>query len=140
MRKIRVLFVCSRNGVHSPMAEGLLNRLDSEHFEAMSAGIERGETHPLTVKAMREIGIDVERRIPKTINDVSGLSFDFVITLCERARAECPTFPEAELVHWRFDEPFGSLGSHETRAYVSIAPRPTGPAHPFVCASPGSIN
>ena len=50
--KIRVLFLCSDNSVQSPMAEGLLKRLDSEHFEAMSAGIERGETHPLTLKVV----------------------------------------------------------------------------------------
>jgi protein-tyrosine-phosphatase len=69
VRRIRVLFLCWDNRVQSPMAEGLLNRFDSVHFEAMSAGIERGETHPLTVKAMREIGIDLERRIPKSIDD-----------------------------------------------------------------------
>lgn len=105
MRKIRVLFLCADNSVQSPIAEALLNKFDSEHFEAMSAGIERGETHPLTVKAMSDIGIDLEKRTAKAIDDISGLHFDFVITLCERARAQCPAFPEAELVHWRFDDP-----------------------------------
>src|SRR5215510_6042417 len=108
MKKIRVLFLCSDNSVSGPMAEGLLRRLDSEHFMAMSAGIKRGETHSLAVKAMSEIGIDLEKRTPKGIGDVLGLRFDFVIALCDRARAECPEFPGAEIVHWRLDNPLGS--------------------------------
>ena len=103
--KLRVLFVCATNGVHSPMAEALLNRLDSEHFEATSAGIDRGEMHPFTVEVMRPSDIDLEGTRTKTTREVLRLHFDFVITLCDRARFECPRFAEAELVHWRFDNP-----------------------------------
>lgn len=121
MKKIRVLFLYSENGVHSPMAEALLNKFDSEHFEAVSAGIQRGETHPLTVKAMREIGIDLETRIPRAIDDVLGLHFDFVITLSDRAKAECPPFAGAELVHWRFDDPLAALDhTKEERMFQSL--------------------
>jgi arsenate reductase len=103
------------------MAEGLLNRFDSEHFEAVSAGIERGGTHPLTLKAMGEIGIDLERRIPKAIDDVSGFHFDFVITLCDRARTHCPRFPDAEIVHWRFDDPLAASDhSKQARMFQSL--------------------
>src|SRR5215510_8653552 len=108
MKKIRVLFLCSDNGVYGPMAEGLLKRLDSEHFVAMSAGIECGKTHPLAAKAMSEIGIDLKMGVLKGIHDVSGLHFDFVITLCDRARAECPEFPGAEIAHWRLDNPMAA--------------------------------
>jgi arsenate reductase len=87
------------------MAEALLNRLDSEHFEATSAGIERGTTHPLTADAMKAIDIDMEGRAMKTIRDVMPLDFDFVITLCDRARFECPKFSGAEVVHWQLDNP-----------------------------------
>src|SRR6266446_144337 len=69
VKRIRVLFlcatICATNGVQSPMAEALLNRLGSEHFEVTSAGIERGEMHPLTVDVMRAIGIDMEGRVSK---------------------------------------------------------------------------
>src|SRR5437868_7036318 len=58
MKRIRVLFLCATNGVQSPMAEALLNRLGSEHFEVTSAGMDCGEMHPLTVEVMRGIGID----------------------------------------------------------------------------------
>jgi arsenate reductase len=121
VKKISVLFLCSDNGVHSPMAEEMLNRFDSEHFEAMSAGIECGETHPLTVMAMSEIGIDLEGRTPRGIDALSGLHFDFVITLSDRARANCPAFPDAEVVHWRFDDPLATLDhTNQERMFQSL--------------------
>src|SRR5262245_60269002 len=87
------------------MAEVLLKQVDSEHFEAVSAGLDRGESHPLTVEVMQEIGVDLKARAPKTIHDLFNRHFDFVITLSDRARSECPTFPEADVVHWEFDDP-----------------------------------
>ena len=111
MKKIRVLFVCARNGVQSPMAEGLLKAVDSAHFEVLSAGIERGETHPLTIEVMREVNIELEGRATKASTDVSGLGFDFVITLCDRSRRECPKFPKAEVVHWQFPDPLAPMDS-----------------------------
>ncbi len=102
--KFRVLFLCANNGVQSPMAEALLNALDSKHFDAISAGIDSGQVHPLTVAVMKEVGIDLNGKITKTTQDIMDRRFDFVITLCERARAECPIFQEAELVHWQLDD------------------------------------
>jgi protein-tyrosine-phosphatase len=115
--KLRVLFLCATNGVQSPMAEVLLNGLDSEHFEATSAGIDPGEMHPLTVEVMKEIGFDLERRVTKQTHDGLGLGFDFVITLSDRARAGCPKFPEAEVVHWQFDDPLAAL-DHMKRKHM----------------------
>jgi len=103
--KHKVLFVCARNDLYSPMAEALLNKVDAQHFDVMSAGIERGEMHPFVVEVMKEVGIDLERRVAKTAQEMLDRRFDFVITLCDRARRECPKFRGAELVHWRFDDP-----------------------------------
>ena len=91
------------------MAEALLNKLDSEHFDVMSAGIAQGEPHPMMVDVMKEIGIDLQRRVTKTTQDVLDRSFDFVITLCDKARRECPNFEGAEIVHWRFDDPLSAV-------------------------------
>src|SRR5262245_45098711 len=91
------------------MAEALLNRLDSEHFDVASAGVDPGETHPLTLEVMKEIGLDLDGRVTKSTHDVSGRKFDFVITLSDRAKTGCPRFPEAEHIHWQFDEPVSSL-------------------------------
>ena len=58
---------------------------------------------------MGEIGIDLGARVAQTTQDVGSSRFDFVITLSDRARLECPEFPEAELVHWQFHDPLAEL-------------------------------
>ena len=83
--------------------------MDSANFDVTSAGIDCGEMHPLAIEVMKEIGVDLERRVPKAMDDVLNLRFDFVITLCDRARVACPGFPEAELVDWRFDDPLAAM-------------------------------
>ena len=103
--KLRVLFLSATNGVQSLIAEALLTAMDPEHFEACSAGIERGEMHPLTVEVMKEIDIDLQGRTTRSVDDVQQLPFDIVITLCDRARFLCPKLTQAEVVHWRFDDP-----------------------------------
>jgi protein-tyrosine-phosphatase len=121
VKKIKVLFVCARNGVQSPMAEGLLNAVDSAHFEVVSAGVERGDIHPLTVEVMREVNIDLEGRATKAAQDVSRRGFDFVITLCDRSRTECPKFQEAEVVHWQFHNPLAAVDhTNQKRMFRSL--------------------
>ena len=109
MKKIKVLFLCASNGLQSPMAEELLSTVDSTHFEVVSAGIERGDIHPRTMEVMREINVDLEGKATTGMEDVSSVGFDFVITLCNRSRTECPEFPEAEVVHWQFPDPLASV-------------------------------
>src|SRR5262245_9393898 len=116
--KHKVLFLCSKNDLYSPMAEALLDKVDSQHFDVMSAGIDRGEMHPIMVEVMKDIGIDLQSRVSKTTQDVLDRSFDFVITLCDRARLECPKFEGAELVHWRFDDPLTALDRSRRKRMV----------------------
>ena len=116
--KLRVLFLSATNGVQSPIAEALLAAMDPEHFEACSAGIERGEMHPLTVEVMKEIDIDLQGRATKSVDDVRHLTFDIVITLCDRARLLCPEFKQAEVVHWNLDDPVRvSDGARQKRMF-----------------------
>ena len=116
-----MLFVCATNSVQSPMAEALLKGLDPANFEVHSAGIERGETHPLTIEVMKEIGVDLQGRVMRTVQDFSSRRFDFVITLCDAARSACPRFSGAELVHWQFDDPLVILDSaKQKRAFQSL--------------------
>lgn len=103
--KIKVLFLCATNGLQSAMAEALLERKDSEHFEATSAGIECGEIHPITVEVMKEIGINLEGKQSTPVIDVLDRTFDFVITMDDRTKARRPQFSKAEHVHWQFDDP-----------------------------------
>jgi arsenate reductase len=113
--KLRILFLCATNGVQSPMAEALLNRLDADHFETASAGIVRGDVHPLAVDVMKEVGVDLAGRPTRAVQDMMDRRFDFVITLCDRARSECPEFEGAEFVHWQLDDPLKSAGHAKQR-------------------------
>src|SRR5262245_11607933 len=111
--KHSVLFLCANNGVQSPMAEALLNAADSEHFDVMSAGIDRGETHSATVEVMREIGVDLEGRPTRSAQEFLDRAFEFVITLSDRAKRECPKFHGAQLVHWQFEDPLTGLDHNQ---------------------------
>src|SRR5688572_18061338 len=85
MLKRRILFLCATNGLHSPMAEALLTRIDSQNFEAISAGTTCGQIHPLTLQVMNEIGIDLARKQTRSIEELKDADFDYVITLGDRA-------------------------------------------------------
>jgi protein-tyrosine-phosphatase len=84
------------------MAEAMLKWLDSEHFEAMSAGTICAEMHPLTVEVMKEIGVDLGQKTPKSVNHLLNEEFDYVITLGSRTLSCDRKFPYAEVVHWKF--------------------------------------
>lgn len=120
MNPLRVLFVCAENSVQSPMAEALLNATDSTHFETTSVGLEAGQIHPFTVDVMKDIGIDLAGKRTKTTRDVAHRSFDFVITLCSRAKKECPEFKGAEIIHWQFEDPAGTDAARQKRIFASL--------------------
>jgi arsenate reductase len=102
------------------LAEALLNMVDSTHFETTSAGLQRGELHPLTIEVMKEIGIDLSGNRTKILRDVSQRDFDFVITLSERARSGCREFKDAEVIHWQFDDPSTSDPLRLKRMFESL--------------------
>jgi arsenate reductase (thioredoxin) len=86
------------------MAEALLRRIDREHFEAISAGTSCGRLHPLAVEVMKEIGIDLGRTVPRTVQELEDDDFDYVITLGERDTPHGRNFARAELIHWKLDD------------------------------------
>jgi len=71
------------NGLHSLIAEALLQRIDSEHFEALSAGTSCGQLHPLIAEVMNEIGIDLSQKTSRRAVELTNDKFDYVITLGE---------------------------------------------------------
>jgi arsenate reductase (thioredoxin) len=113
--KKRVLFLCTGNSARSQMAEGLLRSIAGERYDVFSAGTQAKGVHPLTVEAMRAIGIDVSGQTSKDLGVYLGQSFDYVITVCDRARQACPVFPGASPIHWGFDDPAEAAGSPEAR-------------------------
>jgi arsenate reductase len=88
------------------MAEALLLLMGGDDFLAESAGTHPVGLNPVTVEALREIGLDWRGRRSKPVSEFRGQSFDYVITVCDRAKESCPVFPGPhKLLHWSFDDP-----------------------------------
>lgn len=102
----RVLFVCTHNSARSQMAEGWLRHLSQGYVEVISAGSHPTTVHPDAVRAMEKFGIDISHQQARPLSDVEGQSFDYVITVCDKAREVCPTFPgSGTSMHWSFPDP-----------------------------------
>ena len=98
------------------MAEGLLRELAGERFEVFSAGTRPSRVRPEAVEAMREVGVDISRHRSKSVDEFLGQEFDYVITVCDNAREECPVFPGAtRRIHWSFDDPAAAEGDWPKR-------------------------
>jgi arsenate reductase len=118
-RPIRVLFVCTGNSARSQMAEAILRREGGGDFEVFSAGVSPRGVHPLTVRALAEIGIDVSGAQSKSTDQFIDQRFDYVVTVCDRARESCPFFPGAhEQMHWGFDDPAEATGTEDQQLAV----------------------
>ncbi len=101
------------------MAEGLLRAFAGDRFEAYSAGTHPKGVHPGAVQAMRELGIDIGAQTSEHVDSYLGFGIDSVITVCDRAGSNCPTFPEwTRMAHWSFDDPATATGSEQERMAV----------------------
>ena len=108
--KARVLFVCTANAARSQLAQALLRHTDSEHFEAFSAGTTPTQVDPRTFESLSHIGVSTEGLRSKSIDEFGGERFDYVITLCDKAAAECLSLPGAgEALSWSFEDPVTSI-------------------------------
>ena len=118
-RPVRVLFLCTENSARSQMAEGILRHLSRGAVEVASAGSRPTGLHPLAVKVLAERGIDISHHRSKSLEEFRGQSFDYVITVCDRIKESCPTFPGApERIHWSFADPAAVAGSEESRYWA----------------------
>lgn len=112
----KILFLCTHNSARSQMAEALLRDLAGDRFDVHSAGSVATEVCPEAAAVMAEIGIDLSEHQSKTLDRYLYQAFDLVITVCDRARDACPTFPSAgELRHWSVADPAAVRGSHDQR-------------------------
>ncbi len=119
--KKKVLFLCTHNSARSQMAEGLLNALKGDIYEAYSAGVEPTTLDPEAVKAMAEIGIDISGQRSKGLEEVSGVEFDTVVTVCDAARESCPIFFGARSsIHQSFDDPATFQGGARSAAFRRV--------------------
>jgi arsenate reductase (thioredoxin) len=112
MRLPKVLFLCTGNSCRSQMAEGWARTLASDRFEAFSAGISPCFVHPLAIKVMREAGVDISGQYSKHVEDLDGIPFDYVVTLCGHADENCPSTPlHGKRVHRPFFDPVFARGT-----------------------------
>jgi arsenate reductase len=103
---IRVLFVCTHNSARSQIAEALLQRYGGEDFEVHSAGTEVTRVNPYAIRVLADLGIDWNGARSKSITGFLTQHFDYVITVCDRARETCPVFPgSTNTLHWGLDDP-----------------------------------
>lgn len=114
MAKFKVLFLCTENACRSQMAEGLVNHDLAGLVQARSAGILPNRVNPRAIQVMSELGIDISHHRSKSVDDVAGEQFDLVITVCDNAAQQCPTFPgSTEILHISFPDPAQATGTEE---------------------------
>lgn len=101
------------------MAEAFLRRLAGDRVEVASAGTEATAVHPLAIRAMQEVGIDIRAHTSKTLDRFLGEPWDWVITVCDSANERCPIFPAGTArLHWSVDDPSRATGTEEERLQV----------------------
>jgi arsenate reductase len=104
--RLRVLFLGTGNSCRSQMAEGWARALKAEAIEPCSAGIEKHGMNPRAMKVMAEAGVDISGQYSKTTDGLGDIEFDYVVTVCDRARESCPLFlGNAKVIHVGFDDP-----------------------------------
>jgi arsenate reductase (thioredoxin) len=103
---MKVLFLCTGNSCRSQMAEGWARHLKAGTIEAYSAGTETHGLNPHAVKVMAEAGVDIAKQHSKTVDELKGVAFDYVVTVCGHAKERCPVFPgQTKSVHVGFQDP-----------------------------------
>ena len=111
-----VLILCTGNSARSQMAEGLLRHDGGGRFAVESAGTRPSRVRPEAIEAMREVGIDISDHRSKSVDELTDREFDYVITVCDHAKENCPVFPaRTRMIHHRFDDPAAVEGEWEER-------------------------
>jgi protein-tyrosine-phosphatase len=121
---IRVLFLCTHNSARSQIAEGFLRQLGKGRIEVSSAGSQPSHLHPFAVRAMATLGIDISQQHSQHVDVFRDHTFDYVVTVCDKMREACPSFPgDGEVIHWSIPDPLDVEGTDEEHyaAFVQIA-------------------
>ncbi len=118
--KPTVLILCTGNSCRSHLAEGVLRAAAGELLDVQSAGSKpAGYVHPLAVRVMKEIGIDISGHCSKHLSEFLHQPVETVITVCGNADQACPAFPgQVNRYHWGFDDPAKAEGPEEEKLRV----------------------
>jgi arsenate reductase (thioredoxin) len=118
--KPTVLILCTGNSCRSHLAEGILRKAAGDLINVVSAGSKpAGYVHPLAIKALAEVGIDISTHRSKHLNEFLDQNIHTVITVCGNADQVCPTFPgQVNRYHWGFDDPAHATGTEAEQMEV----------------------
>jgi arsenate reductase len=118
--KPTVLILCTGNSCRSHLAEGILRAVAGDFLNVASAGSKpAGFVHPLAIRSMAEIEIDLSGHASKHLDEFLGREVETVITVCGNADAACPVFPgQVNRHHWPFEDPAHAQGTEEEKIEV----------------------
>lgn len=106
-----ILVLCTGNSCRSQMAEGYLRHFAGNKANIYSAGIETHGVNPRAIQIMAEDGIDISRHTSNNVDEYFDIPFDYVITVCDNAKENCPYFPaRAVRFHQNFPDPAKATG------------------------------
>lgn len=120
MKKPTILILCTGNSCRSHLVEGILQKTLGEGYDVQSAGSKpAGYVHPLAIRVMKEIGIDISGHRSKHLEEFLKQPVETVITVCGNADQACPMFPgQVNRYHWGFDDPAHATGNEEEKLAV----------------------
>ncbi len=111
-----VLILCTGNSARSQMAEGLLKHICGDRFQIYSAGTRPVGVNRAAIAALSEFGIDIRDNRSKSVDEFSNVPIEYVLTVCDNAKGDCPYFPaRTRLIHHAFDDPGSVDGDEEMR-------------------------
>jgi arsenate reductase len=114
MTKPKILILCTGNSCRSQIAEGYLKHFAKDKAEVYSAGIETHGVNPRAIATMKEDGIDISNHTSNNVNEYAHLQFEYVITVCDNAKENCPYFPATvKMLHHNFPDPAKAKGTEE---------------------------
>jgi arsenate reductase len=112
--KPKILVLCTGNSCRSQIAEGYLRHFVNGKAEVYSAGIETHGVNPRAIATMKEDGIDISNHTSNNVNEYTNMEFDYVITVCDNAKENCPYFPaKVKVLHHNFPDPAKATGTEE---------------------------
>ena len=109
-----ILVLCTGNSCRSQIAEGYIRHFAGDKANIYSAGIETHGVNPKAIQVMAEDGIDISHHTSNNVDEYTGIPFDYVITVCDNAKENCPFFPtNAQRLHYNFPDPAKATGNAE---------------------------
>ena len=112
-KKEKIIFICTGNACRSQIAEGVMRKLAGDKFDVFSAGSHPSLVHPMSIKVMKEVGIDITTHTSDPISKFLSKNINTVVTVCDNADKVCPVFPgEVDRIHWSIEDPFKGWGLH----------------------------